>query len=366
MVECRLPILVTFFYCVRAINWIWRRNVYWCITRALMRPLFRVPGVGGFVWAMGLASGYPAGAKLTARLRQEQKLTRIEAERLVSFTNSSNPLFIFGAIAVGFFHDATLGLLLALSHYLGNIIVGLCMRFHGVNDEERQSLDSSTRSWKSALTLLHEERLRDGRPIGKLLGDAVQSSIRTLLMIGGFIILFSVLNSILSLIGITAMIAAIFSIILSIFQIPNTLSYPLISGLFEITLGAKLASETDATLFQQVIVTSFFLAFSGFSVQAQVASILAETDIRFKPFFIARFFHGVFAALFACLLWTPIYRNQTSSNEQSSVLAVFMSEHSAPWFSIMWNWLVQYGFIMTFFMLVLYLILLLKRVDQHI
>src|SRR5690606_36562802 len=49
----------------------------------LMRPLFRVPGVGGFVWAMGLASGYPAGAKLTARLRQEKKLTRIEAERLV-------------------------------------------------------------------------------------------------------------------------------------------------------------------------------------------------------------------------------------------------------------------------------------------
>ncbi len=68
-----------------------------------MRPLFRVPGVGGFVWAMGLASGNPAGAKLTARLRKENKVNRIEAERLVSFTNSANPLFIFGAIAVGFF-----------------------------------------------------------------------------------------------------------------------------------------------------------------------------------------------------------------------------------------------------------------------
>ena len=72
----------------------------------LMRPLFRVPGVGGFAWAMGLASGNPAGAKLTARLRQEKQITRIEAERLVAFTNSSSPLFIFGAVAVGFFHNA--------------------------------------------------------------------------------------------------------------------------------------------------------------------------------------------------------------------------------------------------------------------
>lgn len=57
-----------------------------CLLEPLMRPLFRVPGVGGFVWAMGIASGYPAGAKLTARLRQEKKLTTVEAERLVTLS----------------------------------------------------------------------------------------------------------------------------------------------------------------------------------------------------------------------------------------------------------------------------------------
>src|SRR5690606_15963889 len=67
----------------------------------LMRPIFRVPGVGGFAWAMGMATGFPAGAKLTARLREEGQLTQFEAERLVSFTNSSSPLFIFGAVSVG-------------------------------------------------------------------------------------------------------------------------------------------------------------------------------------------------------------------------------------------------------------------------
>ena len=85
------------------------------ILEPLMRPLFRVPGVGGFAWAMGMASGFPAGAKLTARLRQEGQLTRSEAERLVSFTNSSSPLFIFGAVSVGFFQNARLGIILAVS-----------------------------------------------------------------------------------------------------------------------------------------------------------------------------------------------------------------------------------------------------------
>src|SRR5690606_28405553 len=48
-----------------------------------MRPLFRVPGAGAFVMAMGLASGYPIGAKLTARLREQKLVSRSEGERLV-------------------------------------------------------------------------------------------------------------------------------------------------------------------------------------------------------------------------------------------------------------------------------------------
>ena len=106
------------------------------ILEPLMRPFFGVPGVGGFVWAMGLASGFPAGAKFTARLRLEKQLTRIEGERLVSFTNSSNPLFIFVAISVGFFHNPKLGVILAVSHYVGNVIVGC---YHAFLWEKRRN-----------------------------------------------------------------------------------------------------------------------------------------------------------------------------------------------------------------------------------
>ncbi|PLR84096.1 sporulation integral membrane protein YlbJ [Bacillus canaveralius] len=289
----------------------------------LMRPLFKVPGVGGFVWAMGMASGYPAGAKLTARLRQEGQLTRIEAERLVSFTNSSNPLFIFGAVSVGFFYHAQLGIILALAHYLGNISVGVIMRFYGKDDEKGNEQSQHKFSIKTALSALHRTRINDNRPIGKLLGDAVMSSIQTLLMIGGFIILFSVINKLLYHLQFTSFFAKIIEVILDVLHLPVMLSIPFISGLFEITLGSQMTSQVqEATLMQQTIITSFILAFSGFSVQAQVASILAQTDIRFQPFFFARVIHGILASCFAFLLWNPVYERFYNTEEPSNALPV--------------------------------------------
>lgn len=62
-----------------------------------MRPLFRIPGVGGFVVAIGLASGYPLGAKITGQVCRDGLCTPVEGERLIAFANTADPLFIVGA-----------------------------------------------------------------------------------------------------------------------------------------------------------------------------------------------------------------------------------------------------------------------------
>ncbi|MEN0643954.1 sporulation integral membrane protein YlbJ [Alkalicoccobacillus gibsonii] len=325
------------------------------ILEPFMRPIFRVPGAGSFVWAMGLASGNPAGAKLAARLRQQKKVTRVEGERLAAFTNSSNPLFLFGAIAVGFFHNPALGLLLAAAHYLGNILVGLSMRYYGRKEERNErSVETRSRfSLKEAFSRMHMERIQDGRPIGQLLGDAVQSSVRTLLLVGGFIILFSVVNKMLSISGFTDIFAQGVSWLFSLFQLSSQLSMPFISGLFEITSGAHLLSTADAQLLEKVVVASFFIAFGGFSIQAQVASILSETDLRFRPFFVGRVLHGCFSALLILLLWNPLYVNRTShetffpsSNQMEPHIDLLVTG---------WNQWLQLSPFITFFGLVLYI-----------
>lgn len=328
-----------------------------------MRPLFNVPGVGGFVWAMGMASGYPSGAKLTARLYQEKQLSLIEAERLSSFTNSSNPLFIFGAVSVGFFHNPHLGIIFALSHYIGNVLVGLIMRFYGKSKEQRiPQAKPYSFSVRSAFRTLHEARLKNKQPLGKLLGEAVRSSVQTLLMIGGFIILFSVINKLLYMIHATEHIARLFQYAFHLFQLPKELSIPFISGIFEITLGSQMISQVDqASLLEKAIVTSFILSFGGFSVQAQVASILSEANIRFQPFFVARIFHGVFAAFFTYVLWTPLYVRSHPVNETKGAVPVFLAKQAPLWLHECWRFLTEYGPLVTLLSLCMYVLLLLNK-----
>ncbi|MFB4162552.1 sporulation integral membrane protein YlbJ [Alteribacillus sp. JSM 102045] len=318
----------------------------------LMRPLFNIPGSGGFVWAMGLSAGFPSGAKFTVKLRKQNKLTREEAERLVSFTNSSSPLFICGAVAVGFFQDAALGILLAICHYGANTLVGIFMRFYKRNSPPSSPAASSA-SLKTAFQALKKDQEQDERPLGKKLGDAVTTSIHTLFMIGGFIILFSVLYRILKVTGTIHYIALLPGSVLSLLQFSPELAFPWLSGFFEITVGSKLISDLNNTdMLEKAIITAFVLGFSGFSVQAQVASLLAETDIRFGPFFAARWLHGFLAAFLTYLLWEPFYIRQMEQPVYSGEIATSFVVTS--WQTI-GTWLSVYGGYITIGALFLYL-----------
>lgn len=281
----------------------------------IMRPLFNVPGAGSFAWIMGMASGYPSGAKISVRLREEKQLTQIEAERLISFTNASSPLFIFGAVSIGFFHDAYLGILIAVCHYLGNASVGIIMRFYGQTASPHKTNDQAKKfSIKRALKEMHRSRLNNHKPFGKILGDAILSSVTTLVMVGGFIILFSVLTNLLFIIGVMPIMANVFNSLLSLLALPIDLALPLITGLFEITIGAQMISGLSHDgMLSKAIIVSFILGFNGLSVQAQVASIIANTDIRFTPYFISRILHGLIASMLTILLFKPLYVNRKIS-----------------------------------------------------
>lgn len=360
--EVVFPSLLPFFIVAELLISIGVVKFIGVILEPLMRPLFRVPGIGGFVWAMGMASGFPAGAKLSARLRQSNQLTQIEAERLVSFTNSSNPLFIFGAVSIGFFNNPKLGFILAAAHYISNFTVGLLMRFYG-NDSTyiKEKQPTTKRSLQHAFSILHETRLQEKRPLGKILGDAIISSIQTLLMIGGFIILFSVLNKMITVFQLTAALSFIMQHILSFFQLSTHFSIPILSGLFEMTLGSQMISQTSETsILEQAMITSFILAFSGFSIQAQVASILAETDIRFKPYFFARIIQSILAPIYTFIFWGPLYEKLHSFSPSQQDIPVFLSNHSSV-LSKTWNLLLHYGPTFTLFCLYLYVILLFLR-----
>ncbi len=271
----------------------------------LMRPLFNVPGAGAFALSMGLAAGYPMDAVITARFRKNGMCTRVEGERLLAFTNTADPLFMFGAVAVGMFGMPKLGMILAIAHYLASFLVGFVFRFYGRSAEKPQQVSRAMQRvniFRRAGRALVQARLEDGRPIGKLFSDAVFESIRTLLMICCYIMFFSVVLEVMTVFGVVGLVAAPIASLFSAMGWDPNLVRPLISGIFEIDVGTSQVSRVAAPLMQQVAVASAIIGWSGFSVHGQVASVMADTDVRMTPYFFARLLHALFAGGLTVLL----------------------------------------------------------------
>lgn len=292
----------------------------------LMRPLFNVPGTGGFILTMGFASGYPVTAKLTTTLRESGTITRAEGERLVSFVTTGDPLFVIGAVAVGFFHSEQLGFILAATHYVSALLIGIMYRFHAPRDLRTKPLvKNKLPLLLRALQAMHRARLNDGRAFGRLMGDAVHSALQTLLMIGGFLIVFSVILQLLSTLNITQFLSAIITVLLAPFDLPPQFSKALISGLFEVTLGSQATSEVpgQVALMWKAAIASAVISWGGLSVHAQVASILASTDIRVAPYMLARFLHAILAAILTLIFWGPLTRMTEGITASKPVFQVY-------------------------------------------
>lgn len=279
----------------------------------LMRPLFNVPGAGAFVLAMGITSGYPTGAILTARLRQEGVLSRAEAERLITFANTAGPLFMAGAVSVGMLRNPAVAGLIMFSHYLAAIMTGILFRFYGrydrQQDQRRTASPASPRGplLARALEAMLHVRDRENQPFGKLLGSAVRDSVQNLLLIGGFITLFSVITQVLASTGISSSLARVIAPLLAAVGIDTVTVPGMVNGLLEMTTGAQAISQTPASPLQKVTMISAVISFGGLCVLGQVAAVLQGTDISLRPYIVGRILQAVFSATLTVLLYDPAF-----------------------------------------------------------
>lgn len=293
------PSLFPFFVASYLLNGTGFIRAVGILLEPIMRPLFNVPGCGSFTFAMGITSGYPVGAKITSEMRKDKLLTKTEAERLLAFTNNSGPLFIVGAVAVGMFKMPQLGIFLLVCHIAACITVGILFRFYG---RDKGSYDFKKYNGQ-LLSRFKKELLSSSKGpqtnFGILLGNAIKDSVMMMLAIGGFIILFSVIINLLLDIGIIRRVSAVISAILTPFGVSYDIVASIISGLFEITTGTNMASKvTGVTIEQQLAATSFIIGWAGLSVHSQVLSIVSETDISVKPYFLGKFLQGVFSGVY--------------------------------------------------------------------
>jgi sporulation integral membrane protein YlbJ len=281
----------------------------------LMRPLFRLPGAGGFVVAMGFASGYPVGAKLTSRLMEQKLVNRAQGERLVEMTTTSDPIFLIGAVAVGFFGNMEAVPVLAIAHYGGAMILGILGRWRGgVRSKESDPIAAQAAApipggrLRAAVRAMHRARLDDGRPFAVLLQQSIQSSINLMIIVGGLVVFFSASLDLLVYSGALLPLQEAAGLLLRLGGMPSALSPAVVQGTFEVTLGARASAEAAGVavllpLQDRLAAAAFILSWAGLSVHAQVAGLMSRTGWRYIPFARTRLLHGLLASAIVYLVW---------------------------------------------------------------
>ncbi len=323
------PSLFPFFVASQLLSKSGIIRLFGILLEPVMRPLFNVPGCGSFALAMGIVSGYPVGASITADLRKQELITRVEAERLLTFTNNSGPLFIMGAVAVGMFRLPAAGYLLYASHVAACITVGLIFRYYKRRHNPRKR--AQIKMSQSIRLELQKLRNTDINP-WKLFGECIQSSISTILTIGGFIIFFSVLINIMIASGlISALCSLVPGFTADLGLEPKTLE-GLLCGFFEITTGANLINLSSSALAVKLCSASMIIGWAGFSVHTQVMSIVSSSDIGVKPYLAGKALQGIISCFYTFVGYKLFSRLLTAG---VPVFASGSGGYSAGWSNIL-------------------------------
>lgn len=129
------------------------------------------------------------------------------------------------------------------------------------------------------------------------------SSITTIVTIGGFVVLFSVIISILNNTKIFDILSLMFSPLLHNLNIPTSFVTGLFSGIIELTNGVSCISHIPFKMISlNIIICAFLLGFGGISILLQVLSITSSSDISIKPYVIGKLLQGLLAAFYTYLL----------------------------------------------------------------
>lgn len=258
-----------------------------------MKPFFNIRGEGSFALIMGIISGYPMGAKISANFRKNNICSKEECERLLSFTNNSGPLFIIGTVGITMFGNSTIGFLLLLTHLLASLTVGFLFRFWKYKAKEKTNLQKYESNKINEITLSN---------LGGIIENSITNSINTILLIGGFVVLFSVILNIIKTSNLLNILCNFINPIFNLLNIPTSFSSGFISGIIELTNGLNIiCTLPEKKISINIILASFLLGLGGISVLLQVWSVISKTDLSIKPYIIGKILHACFSAFYTFL-----------------------------------------------------------------
>ena len=226
--------------------------------------LLHINGSIFYVVVMSMLSGFPSGSKYITDLLERELISTKIANYLIIFTHFPNPIFILGSVS-SIFKDKMIPIFILISLIISNLLIGL---FLYPKDKEKFKITKS-----------------ESPNFSINLKKAIYSSIKTMILIYGtsifFYLIITILNNYLNL---------------------SLYNYIFVNGLFDLTKGVFLTSLIKNDVLRAIYII-IFISFGGISINMQVKSIIADTNVKYKNFILGRFFQIILSmSIFLLLL----------------------------------------------------------------
>ena len=270
----------------------------------LFGKVFRLSGACSAAIITGFLAGFPVGASVTADMVKRGDISKQEGERLLGFCNNTGAMFIIGSTAQMLNLTARGGLILFLSQLLSAVSTGILLGT-GKKPEENKFRSFNENLSKCATT-------------------AVKKSVRSVLHVCGFILIFSVIINSFKGSG-----------LLTLLQKAGLTRFDadcILNGFAEMTAGISSAAVLPYK--PQIILPlcSMILGWSGLCVHMQVAAEIEGSGMKMGKYFYGKLLQMILSPAYTLILMklpggavkTSAYLSGTSPKLKLFAAAVFL------------------------------------------
>lgn len=293
------------------------------IARFIGKPLDRIFHTGyysGYVFIISLFCGYPVSSKILYDLYSEGKIDKKYILPISSYTTNFNPLFIIGTIGGLLLKNTTFSIIILLSHYISSIVNGLIfatfgqkshiknpkkIKFYNRKSKINIQLFASNTDKNSIKSTNHNQQ-KNTKNYNLDLDKTMTNGIISILSIGGYICIFSMIIDGLIDCRFIDFCSNIFTKIFGVFGINNSISFGSVISIFEVTRGVKELCVACADYQLLLPLICFAVSFGGLSMNMQAYSYIQKCEVKFSHFIIVKFVQGLIAysvCYLICLLY---------------------------------------------------------------
>ena len=280
-----VPSLFPFFFITKLLSEFGILNKIGKFLSPITQKLYNVPGEGGYIYVMGIISGYPVSSKITSDLYKTKVISRGQACRIVAFTSTSGPLFIIGSVGIGMFFSYKAGIIILVSHILGATLNGLIYRNYMTDEIFEKS---------NTTNIKHSDNI---------LEDSMISSIKSVLIVGGYVCFFFMVITIINYCGLFNPINLVVS---KLFNVPYSNISSITNGIIEMTKGCFDLSLTTTSIKTMTILGTSLISFGGLSIFLQALTFLKNFNISTKYFLCVKLTQCLISTIIAyglCLIF---------------------------------------------------------------